>query len=53
MLVLLLALALYKLTFGLLTPKQQGQGNVYDMEPDSENSSSHFGEYKLPVLPKW
>jgi len=55
MLILLLLLGLYKLTFGLLSPKQQSpaQGNVYDMEPDTKNANSHFGDPKLPTLPKW
>jgi len=53
MLTLLLLLGLYKLTFGLLSPKQKRQGNVYDMESESEHTKKHFSEHTLPALPKW
>lgn len=51
MLMLLLLLALYKLSFGLVLPKQQRDFN--NMNPNSEKTNKHFSEHSLPVLPKW
>ena len=51
MLILLLLLALYKLSFGLIMSQQQN--DAFNSEPGSDNAKDHFNAHKLPALPKW